>query len=225
MTLYTYTIPYDDGAAPNPYWGIMTLAICKPVIRRNAVIGDWVVGTGSRNSPIGIIQNSIVYVMKVTDKLTMQEYDGYCRKYLRNKIPNIKSNDLRRHIGDCIYDFNDDTNGKLRLSVHNFENKKTDLGGQFVLLSNHFYYFGDHPIYLPQKFQSIIKSNQGHKSKSNDKIKEEFVDWILSLGIKKNSLIGKPQILIDLSKGYKTNCELNRKIDLKDEREWKKGIC
>jgi hypothetical protein len=20
--LYTYCIPYDDGAAPNPYWGI-----------------------------------------------------------------------------------------------------------------------------------------------------------------------------------------------------------
>lgn len=33
-TLYTYCIPYDDGAAPNPYWGICTLVICKPVIRR-----------------------------------------------------------------------------------------------------------------------------------------------------------------------------------------------
>ena len=58
--LYSYTIPYDDGAAPNPYWGVLTLAICKPVIRRTAEIGDWVVGTGSKQSPIGNIQNSIM---------------------------------------------------------------------------------------------------------------------------------------------------------------------
>jgi len=45
-TLYTYCIPYDDGAAPNPYWGICTLVICKPVIRRTAEVGDWIVGTG-----------------------------------------------------------------------------------------------------------------------------------------------------------------------------------
>jgi hypothetical protein len=35
--LFTYTIPYDDGAAPNPFHGICTLAICKPSIRRVAV--------------------------------------------------------------------------------------------------------------------------------------------------------------------------------------------
>jgi hypothetical protein len=46
-TLFTYCIPYDDGAAPNPFWGLCTLAICKPSIRRVAKEGDWVVGTGS----------------------------------------------------------------------------------------------------------------------------------------------------------------------------------
>ena len=49
-TLFTYCIPIDDGAAPNPYWGICTLVICKPVIRRVANVGDWVVGIGSKNS-------------------------------------------------------------------------------------------------------------------------------------------------------------------------------
>ena len=32
MKLYTYCIPYDSGAAPNPFWETCTLAICKPVI-------------------------------------------------------------------------------------------------------------------------------------------------------------------------------------------------
>jgi hypothetical protein len=26
MKLYSYTIPYDDGAAPNPFWGICARA-------------------------------------------------------------------------------------------------------------------------------------------------------------------------------------------------------
>lgn len=55
LTLYTYCIPYDDGVAPNPLWGICTLVICKPGIRRVAKKGDWVVGTVSKNTPIGDI--------------------------------------------------------------------------------------------------------------------------------------------------------------------------
>ena len=43
--LFSYVLRYDDGAAPNPFWGTCTLAICKPAIRRKANLGDWVVGT------------------------------------------------------------------------------------------------------------------------------------------------------------------------------------
>lgn len=68
MKLYSYRIPVDDGAAPNPYWDICTLVICKPAIRRTAQVGDWVIGTGSKNSPIGNIEDKLVYAMKVTDK-------------------------------------------------------------------------------------------------------------------------------------------------------------
>ena len=46
MKLYTYCLRYDDGAAPNPYWGVCTLVICKPAIRRSAEPGDWVVVFG-----------------------------------------------------------------------------------------------------------------------------------------------------------------------------------
>jgi len=38
--LYSYTVRYDDGAAPNPFNGMCTLAICKPAIRRTAAPGD-----------------------------------------------------------------------------------------------------------------------------------------------------------------------------------------
>ncbi len=70
-TLFSYCIPYDDGAAPNPFWGLCTLAICKPGIRRVAKEGDWVVGTGSVNSPAGDASGKVVYAMRVTQKMTM----------------------------------------------------------------------------------------------------------------------------------------------------------
>lgn len=178
----------------------MTLAICKPVIRRTAKVGDWIVGTGSKNSPIGNIQNSIVYLMKVTKVMTMKDYDQYCKRYLPNKIPSVKHQDIRRHVGDSIYDFRSDGSIKLRPSVHGLGNKKTDLGGENVLLSDHFYYFGDHPLFLPQEFQSIIKPNQGHKSTSNDEISHEFIEWFMRMKLDRNKLYGDPQMRINFNK-------------------------
>ena len=46
--LFSYTIPSDDGAAPNPFHGQCTLAICKPSIRRVAKKDDWIAGLGSK---------------------------------------------------------------------------------------------------------------------------------------------------------------------------------
>lgn len=50
--LFSYVLRFDDGAAPNPFWGTCTLAICKPDIRRTANIDDWIIGTGSKNSKL-----------------------------------------------------------------------------------------------------------------------------------------------------------------------------
>src|SRR5688572_16424822 len=103
--LFSYCIPADDGAAPNPFWGICTLAICKPRIRRTAEKGDWVVGTGSCKSPIGDISGQVVYAMKITQKLTMREYDAFAEAYYPEKIPDWRNADICRRLGDSIYDF------------------------------------------------------------------------------------------------------------------------
>jgi hypothetical protein len=39
-TFFTYCLRFDDGAAPNPYYGFCTLTICKPAIRRVAKPGE-----------------------------------------------------------------------------------------------------------------------------------------------------------------------------------------
>src|SRR5215217_2593842 len=136
MKLYSYCLRYDGGSAPNPFWGICTLVICKPAIRRTAEIGDWIVGLGSAQSPIGDISTSVVYAMKVTSKLTMKEYDQFCTASLPEKIPQ-QSRDYRRQKGDCIYDYGNAEQPTMRWGVHCDINRQRDLDGKYALLSKH----------------------------------------------------------------------------------------
>lgn len=216
--LYTYCITVDDGAAPNPFWGVCTLAICKPVVRRVAQIGDWVVGTGSVNSPIGDIGGKVVYAMKVTDKMTMEAYDEYTRKHLEQKIPSRTSNNRRIWLGDSIYDFGQHP-PKIRKSVHNERNRDTDLGGKFVLLSTEFFYFGNKPIELPENLKPIARQGQGHNSQSNSPFVESFIKWLYGLGLKPNVLNGSPQRDAFKNEEAIINCAATRRRSAEEDEK------
>ena len=190
-SLFSYVLKIDDGAAPNPFWGLCTLTICKPVIRRNAKIGDWVIGTGSKNSKTSAkdkrrqdFSEHLCYAMKVIEIMSLKEYDEYCQKSLKNKIPKIRGSSYNYAVGDCIYDFSDGT-PKQRLSVHNEGNMATDLNGKNALLSNQFYYFGENPVFLPLKFHGIIKRNQGHRKITDQKLISDFEDWVTKFKLRK----------------------------------------
>jgi hypothetical protein len=165
--LFTYTIPIDDGAAPNPFGGLCTLAICKPGIRRVAKEGDWIAGLGSRKAPSGDLSNRLVYAMRIEEVLTLQEYDRQALTRWPQRIPNVHSTELWERLGDCIYDFSNGKPLQPRPSVHGPLNVKTDLSGENVLISRYFYYWGSKAIELPQCLMQICHQTQGHKSDSN----------------------------------------------------------
>lgn len=229
MRLFTYCLRYDDGAAPNPFWDVCTLAICKPVIRRVAEIGEWIVGTGSVNSPQSDKSRHILYAMRVTKKMTMQEYDTYCRQQLRGKIPDWDNGAFTRKVGDCIYDFEDAHNAhpKLRKGVHNEANMETDLGGKNVLLSTHFYYWGNAAVPLPEHLHPILHTTQGHKSDANTTYVEDFETWLYGLNLQASTLFGEPQLKREIvareTDAACSRCaKRDRAEDLEDE---KLGAC
>jgi hypothetical protein len=194
MTLYSYSLRYDLGAAPNPYWGLCTLVICKPVIRRNAKCGDWVVGLGSVNSPLGDMSKAVVYAMKVTiPPKTMSEYNRFCVDELPEKIPDWQNPDFRRRVGDCIYDYSTDP-PSIRESVHNESNRQTDVGGCNALVSDYFYYFDDRPVPLRTDLEPISHPSPGHKSTANEQHAWPFVAWLEGLGYEPNEIRGQPQL-------------------------------
>jgi len=194
--LFTYTIPVDDGAAPNPFRGMCSLAICKPGIRRVAAPGDWVAGLGSKSAPSGDLSGRLVYAMHVDEVMTLADYDRSAPSRWPHRIPNVNSADLSERLGDCIYDY---SNGApiQRSGVHGPANQDTDLSGQNVLISRHFYYFGSHAIRLPDHLLAICHQTQGHRSNSNEPHFGEFVRWLRDLQLTPGQLYGWPDFMVD----------------------------
>ena len=98
--LFTYVITQDGGFAPNPFHGVLTLNCCKPEIRKQAEVGDWVAGNTAADFPGG--RGLLVYAMRVTDKMTMSEYDAWTRQNLPEKIPDWRG-PWERKAGDSMY--------------------------------------------------------------------------------------------------------------------------
>ena len=198
MKLYSYTLRYDDGAAPNPFWGICTLTIRKPAIRLAAEVDDWIVGLGPANSPIGDISDHVVYAMKVTSKMTLEEYDQFCKTFVPKKKPDWRSRDYRLRMGDCIYNYVAGSEPKMRTGVHTEENKEKDLSGLYALVSKQFYYFGNRPVRLPDDLRLIMPTEQGHGSDGDQAHLDLFVNWIEGLDHRPNKVVGDPQRKVEL---------------------------
>ncbi len=215
MKLFSYTLTYDDGAGPNPFWGVCTLAIRKPAIRIAAEVGDWIVGLGSSKSPIGDISDHIVYAMKVTTKMTMEEYDQFCKTFLPKKKPDWRNLDYRMRVGDCIYNYISPDNIKMRTGMHREASQEKDLSGLFALASKQFYYFGDQPVKLPDDLKPFMHTAKGYKSDENQPYLEPFINWIENLDIVPNKAMGEPQ----LKKQYVREKELQALCSMRDAEE------
>ena len=97
MKLYSYVVARDYGFAPNPFFGACTLATCKPIIRRKAQIGDWIVGTGSATKGC---RDHLVYAMRVAETMSFNDYWSDPR--FRAKRPNLRGS-IKQAYGDNIY--------------------------------------------------------------------------------------------------------------------------
>ena len=183
--LFSYKIHHDYGLAPNPFHGYCSLAVCKSQIRNNRrlKIGDWVIGTGSEN-----LENihQLIFAMRVEEKITFNEY--WLDKRFIKKKP-IVNGSLVQMYGDNFY--HQDSNSKewiqensahsLTKNEPNIDHLKRDIGGEFVLLSQEFYYFGNESPVIPQELREICCRGRNMViHEIGIKMTNGFIDWLQS---------------------------------------------
>jgi hypothetical protein len=188
--LHSYVVARDYGFAPNPFYGYCTLATCKPRVRKTAMIGDWVVGTGSKTRGR---DGYVVYAMRVTEAMTFDQYWKDPR--FRDKRPNMRGS-KKQAFGDNIY-HRDRKTGQWRQvdSHHSFpdgtpnrRNIVNDTQTDRMLMSDDYVYWGGIGPAIPNRFRSYggldICGKRNHKNGFPEKMVDEFVAWLRSRGDK-----------------------------------------
>lgn len=189
MKLYSYVVARDYGFAPNPFYGVCTLATCKPGIRRHAQVDDWVVGTGSKNYGL---DGNLVFAMKIAETLTYDEYWADSRFLL--KRPNLTGS-IKQAYGDNIYHRDLKTGKWLQENSHhslpngkpNVSNINHDTKTNRVLVGKEFTYWGGSGTSIPKFFRQYegydICGQRGYKCNFPQDFVRLFIEWIKSLHV------------------------------------------
>ncbi|MFN2287498.1 MAG: hypothetical protein ABR578_04110 [Chromatocurvus sp.] len=195
MRLFTYKLTHDTGFAPNPFHGRLTLATCKPGIRRSKSVGDWIAGFTSK----ALVLNSggtarawdgiprLLYLMKVSERVSIAEY--YVDRRFTPKIPQLGSS-AQVSAGDNIYrplltgavspsEFEIVENPSHPAKNDHIE---TDLSGLYVLVSEQFYYFGREALKIPDEVAvSVPRGPSRYGERVDETSAERFINLVTAL--------------------------------------------
>ncbi len=187
MKIYSYVVHHDYGLAPNPFGLYCTLTVCKTKIRRsnNLKIGDWIIGTGSKNieDVTGFkCLNHLVYAMKISEKILIEDY--WNDERFQYKKPIINGSLVSMYGDNIYYKKEDGTWGQvdsahsLNEGLQNETHTTTDTDGKYALISEEFYYFGDNCPLIPNELIDVCKKGIGEKTITQQDIVDAFVSWI-----------------------------------------------
>ena len=184
--LYTYVVRHDSGFAPNPYHGYCTLACCKPLIRKYARPGDWILGGGAVTKGRGA---QVVFVMQVSETLTRSEYWDDPR--FAAKKPRIDGS-YEEWVGDNIY-YEEAGDWRQLPSLHSEtghsetgcspceDDMDKDLQVDRVLIGENFIYWGADGPFKPHFPTQPLYFGIGHKFRYKPQLVMEFLDWVESV--------------------------------------------
>lgn len=180
---YSYVVKRDYGFAPNPFYGVLTLATCKQKIRKGAEVGDFIIG----NADIGH-DNKLIYMAKVTEVTTFDKYWEDPR--FRCKRP-VMNGSLKKLYGDNIYHHGNDGEWIQEDSHHanndgtvNVNNLNRDTGTtDRVLICEDYIYLGKSMVSVPDEYRNCIHKGRSHgcpdygdAQKLWDYLKEHYPD-------------------------------------------------
>jgi len=143
VRVHTYVIAVDAGSAPNYDRPFVTLAVCKPRIRRKAEVGELVLAfAGKAVNPTE--PHAVVWAGVISEKMSFAEYWND-RRFAGKKPDKSEHPDnfYRPVDGGLLWVQND---------VHGPEAANHDTGGKFVLGFSPSWRFGAHGPLMPIEF-------------------------------------------------------------------------
>ncbi len=157
--------------------------------------GDWLIGHSPKEDG-----HKLIYAMQISEVLCMNKYFDDPR--FAAKKPKLGGT-YEEHCGDNIYYQDKDARWK-RLPSH-FHNDcycfrqdvGTELAGRPVFVSEHFYYFGDQRVDIPEKFATVIRCGQGIQYTRDFDLSKEFGEWLKANY--NSGRLGKPRDMKDLT--------------------------
>jgi hypothetical protein len=151
--VWRYVLAVDNGMAPCVQDGMLSLTCCKPMIRRNASVGDWVIGF----VPKGLKRSHVAWAGRVSEVIPLGEYE--------------KRFSGRR---DALYRLADDADGQqenlvpLREDYHADElSRSRDHSGKNALVFDPFWYWGGVGIVAPEEISDMAHYYVGQSAKNS----------------------------------------------------------
>lgn len=186
--IYIYKLTVDAGAAPCVHRGVLSLAICKPTIRRVATKGDLIFGFTANSLDK---RNRLIYAARITEKLCNGEYyrkrnyafrDDCIYRYQAARFLRRKNAKYHHRPQDLVHDLG----------------QPPDYDRSSVLLSSDFRYFGsvgtnEYKASFPLISRAVERLGQGHLVNLTGNLKDELLDLERQLWRKTpKKIVGRP---------------------------------
>lgn len=139
----------------------MTLATCKPKIRKAAQVGDYLIGNSNRATG-----NKLIYMAKVAEITTFDQYwvdpRFQCKKATMNgSFKTLYGDNIYHHEGEKWIQAN--SHHSLENGLENHANLQKDTGiTDHVLICPEFFYLGQSMINVPDMFPNCVHRYIGH---------------------------------------------------------------
>ena len=143
MRVHTYVIAVDAGSAPNYDRPFVTLAVCKPRIRRKAEVGELVLAfAGKQVNPKE--PHTVVWAGVINEKMTFAEYWNDRRFAGKKPEKSQHPDNFYRPIDGCLL--------WVQNHVHDADAATHDTSGKFVLAFSPSWRFGAYGPLMPSEF-------------------------------------------------------------------------
>lgn len=170
--LYTYVMRDDSGLAPNPFWGVCTLAVCTPNHQGSrAKSGDWIAGVSDKARGY-----KLIYVMEVDERVHMNDY-FHDERFAAKKV--ALGGIAQQRCGDNFY--SQDRAGRWIQHPNRYHDGpgfcSKDTQRPWVFVGQRFWYFGRKAIDMPEEFLPMF-GGRGARVSHPPELVAAFKDWV-----------------------------------------------